>query len=536
MPLSSHSATTLPEHFPVCYLSQSCTLLIEASSSFVMEYFIDDMLNSSRRGSTKSLPFSPAPAEAPLHPAPTPARTKKGKSVKVPGGTSSAMAEGSKMSAAPIAAAVPLPETPVLSTASATAGQITAEEGMLSPKSVATEAALAPSDYFSIAELPPPQQTLAAPEEREALGAGAPAFFPQPVPELSKPAGDPLPIIQADPAPAAEEQDAAVHAGEASSMTKELQEDVPENRVGSPPPVLHLSHSPIPVIQSQPAILIGLSGSPLSGKTTLAHLLSSILPPVTQWFIIHQADFFNPQRLLVPDNNGEVDSDGRHAINFSAFKRVLEYAKHEGRLPPALLSLQPEAERECALSKISSAVMEQMQASLVNVQSLQSGQPIVIVEGSSLYRSETVRSLLDIKFLLRTSKEIAKTRRFEESNNLDSNSEGTHHDRIDYFDRVVWRNYIREHEVLFEDGNVEGRPQRRICEGVGIQVQPDLDTSLSETLQWVLDVFRRDIEEVVACRHDREIASLVDLKARFEFCRCDEGLLGKIRQTIFDLL
>ncbi|KAL8696894.1 MAG: hypothetical protein Q9201_007426 [Fulgogasparrea decipioides] len=432
------------------------------------------------------------------------------------------MAESLKASAAPNAAAVPLPETPAPSTASA-------NQGMLSPKSVATEAALTPSDNFPVVELPPPQPTLAA---------SAPAFF-TPATELppgsSQPAGDPPTAMEADAAPAAEEQDAAVHPDEASSVAKELPEDVPENRAESPPPVLHLSHSSVPVIESLPAILIGLSGSPSSGKTTLAHFLSSILPPATPWFIIHQADFFNPKHLLVPDNNGKLDIDGRHAINFSAFKRVLEYAKREGRLPPTFLTLQPEAERERALSQISSAVKEQMQASLLNVQSLESGQSIGIVEGSSLYRSETVRSLLDTKFLLRTSKETSRIRRFEEPNNLDSNLERTHHDRIDYFDRVVWRNYTRDHEVLFEDGNVEGRPQRRVCEGFGIQVQPYMDMSLSGTLQWVLDMFRRDIEEV-ACHHDREVASLLDSKAEFEFCNCDEGLLGKIRQTIFDLL
>lgn len=516
-----------------------------------MDYFIDDMLNSSRRGSTKSLPSSPGPSEPPLPPFPTPTRKKKNKSVKFPECTSSGMAESSKMPEASSAAAVPLPDTPAPPTVDLPADGAVKEDGLLSPISVATTAAPTQSDYFSATELPPSQSTLAVPRVPGASDTGAPAFFtpaselPLPIPELSHPAKEPIQpgddlqhlaedpsaAMETEPATATEEQDASSHLQGDLGAAKGVSED----RVESPPSVLRISHSPIPIIHSQPAILIGISGVPSSGKTTLAHLLSVILPPTTSCFILHQDDFSNPKHLLVPNVNGEFEYDSRSAINFSAFKRVLEYAKHERRLPPGFLSQQPQDERERALSQVPSAVLEELQDSLLHLPSLQDGQPIGIIEGSSLYRSETVRSLLDIKLFLRARRAISGTRCFEHSVKQSSDSGREYWDFRNSFDRNVWRNLTREHEVLFENGDVEARPNLRTCEGVGIAVQSDLDLSLNETLQWVVDKVKSGCEEVAYSR-DGEIRSILERKVEYEFCDCKEGLLGKIRQTIFDIL
>ncbi|KAL8663729.1 MAG: hypothetical protein Q9202_003675 [Teloschistes flavicans] len=492
------------------------------------------MLNS-RRGSIKSLPTSPSPAEPPLPPVPALTRKKKAKTAKSPDGRRSSVAEGLR---APVAAAVPLPETPAQTTAEPTKSRAL-DRGQLSPKSLATTSGPAQWDYFSAAELPPSGERLAVPSSAVPLQSPAPAFFtptaelPSSVPELAQTEETPMESAEG-PSQPAEQASLAV---EIESQGQKIQHEEPalaaeemsRDQLESPPPLLHLSSTPIPVTHNQPALLIGISGSPSSGKTTFAHLLSYALPHSTRWFIIHQDDFLTPRHLLVPSEDGELDADGRHAFDISAFKRLLEYAKREGRLPLGFHSTQPDDARDCALSQVPTELMGQMQDAFARASSLQESRPVGIVEGPWLYHSETIRELLDVKIMLRARKGTSRTRKFEKQGHY-----AFWHSR-DYFDHVIWRNHVREHEVLFENGDLEAKPITKVCEGVGISVQPDPDMTLMEVLQWVIEVVKKGCK-AVAHHQDRGVESIMMEKVEFDLCSCNEGILGKIRQAIFDIL
>lgn len=483
-----------------------------------MNYFIDDMLGPSRKSFTKSTPTSPAPTEPPLSPAPSSSsKSRKGKSTKSWRGQSSSAA-----------ASVPLPETPL-------PPKVSSEPGIPSPKSAATT--VAKSDYFTGVELVPPAGPSTNPDVQEPPAPGSTAFF-TPMPE--PPQGDlevpPLAEIStktessSGEALVAEKQQPIALPDERDNAEKEM----PPERIESPPPTLYVVHDPIPVVHSKPAIMIGLSGSPESGKTTLAYLLSLVLPPTTPSFIIHQDDFFVRKHLLIPnDNDGDLEVKYRRTVDFTAFKKLIEYSKREGRLPPGFRSLQPKGDQESVLSQISPELVEELRASLADLPGLQDGRPVGIVDGFLLYHSSTIRSLLDMKILLRASKQASKKRRSErvldDQNGLGQDKYAW--ESVDYFDRIVWQNYEDEHAVLFEDGDVEGNPILSICEGVKISVQPDLKMGLAEVLQWVVDVFKKGHEVSMVHTQDREMVEVVD---EYEACRCNEGFLGKIRQAIFD--
>lgn len=504
-----------------------------------MDYFIDNMLGSSRRGSTKSLPTSPAPLEPPLPSTPAPTRVKKVKGVKFPGDLTSSVAESSRRSKAVdvfVAAAVPLPDTPAPPKVPPQSDKSNSEAELRSPESAVVT--VAESDYFSVAGFPRPASVLSGLRVHESSIPNPSAFF-TPMSELP-PAAQELPHSVEDAAGAersnakvavTEQQQPAAHREEEASGAKE----VPEDRVNSPPPSLHILHTPVPVIHNQPAIMIGLSGSPASGKTTLAHLLSLVLPPTTPSFIIHQDDFFVRKHLLIPDADGGVNVDYRRTVDFTAFKKLISYSKREGRLPPGFRSLQPKEGQEGALSHVSPEILGRLQASLAGLPGLHDGRSVGIVDGFLLYHSETIRNLLDIKALLRASKETTRSRRFERlpRDDLRPGQESHPWDTTEYFDRVLWRNYANEHAVLFEDRDVEGRPEFSICEGVDILVQPNLDMGVEEVLQWVVEEFRKGCDEA-ADGHEREMVSAVDRKNEYEACNCNEGFLGRIRQAIFD--
>ncbi|KAL8689372.1 MAG: hypothetical protein Q9224_004652 [Gallowayella concinna] len=502
-----------------------------------MDYLINDMTNTSARRSLRRLPANIPPPEPPLPPPPTLTTRKKTKRAEIPRGPGSDAAGSSKTSADRTAAAVPLPRTPASSSV-AWSGDIPAViESAASPKAGREVAAPGQLDYFSAAELAPSGEAFAnlnVPGASFPGGPITPAFFtpmsqpPPGLPEVSQPPEEPRVTLEreAETATATEEQEPASEPKAEPVVVAETRRDL----AGSPPPMLHVAPDPIPTVHaSQPAIFIGISGCPSSGKTTIANLLPVVLPQSTPWFIVHESDFFVPEHLMVPQTQ---QATHRHKVDFASFKRFLEYSKCEGRPPPAFRSTQPVEDRERALSQVPSALLEQMQSSLDGLQSFQNGRPVGIVEGGMLYHSETIRSLLDIKILLRSSREDSRNRRFECAGD---GHERKSWDTREYFDRIMWPQYVHEHAVLFNNGDVEGKVKFRLCEGVGISVQPTLNMGLEQTLRWIVDEICSESEEVVY-RQDRDMASVVDITEDFEFCDCSEGFLGRIRKTIFDLL
>ncbi|KAL9624058.1 MAG: hypothetical protein Q9204_007902, partial [Flavoplaca sp. TL-2023a] len=411
-----------------------------------MDYFIDDMLDASVRGSRKSVSRSPAPTEPPLPPSPPPIRKRKTKNVKFPDCGSGNVAVSSKHPEIPIAAAIPLPDTPAPSSSRSVTDPSTSVDTE-APAKTAPEAVAGPSDYFSAAELAPSEEsrpgTLSPSHTGGSTHLSPMSELPPPAVEVSKSAEE-LPVADhhpTEPSEVAEEQDPE---GDSVAL-----EPTPKDSDDGVSPMIHVVHQAIPTIRSQEPMLIGISGSPSSGKTTLAHLLSLILPATTASFIIHQDDFFVPDHLMIPSTNGEPASH-RHTADLSAFKRFVEYSKHEGGPPLAFRSMQPVDQGERALSQISSGLLEHLQSILVGVPGLREIRPIGIVEGDLLYHSETIRSLLDIKILLRTSREESRARRFDKPNDKATGHERKSWDTRDYFNRTQWPHYAKEHAVLFE--------------------------------------------------------------------------------------
>ncbi|KAL8641869.1 MAG: hypothetical protein Q9226_008575 [Calogaya cf. arnoldii] len=498
-----------------------------------MDYLIEDMLDASARRFKKKVPPNPATPGPPLPPSSTPIKRNKAKSLKFPDAGSSSAAGGSELPETSTAAAIPLPDTPAASIVRFLDDLPTFLESEASLKTV-PKAVVGQSDYFSAAELVPPEETHSRPGLVGRSHTGGSTYFspmselPPSALEVSQ-ATEEQPVADKDltePASRLEEQDPAGY--------PTAPEDTPRGLDGDVPPMIRVAHQAIPMVHSQEAMLIGISGSPSSGKTTLARLLSTVLFRITPYFIIHQDDFFVPDHLMIPPENGELATH-RHTTDLSSFKRFVEYSKREGRPPPTFRSMHPIDVREQTMSPVPPGLLDHLSSILAGVPSLRDGRPIGIVEGDMLYHSETIRSLLDIKILLRASREESKARRFHRADDQGTRQDRRFWDTMEYFDRTLWPHYTREHAILFDYGDVDGRPKSRICENVGIRVQPLLNMSLEQALRWMVDVICRESEEVMY-RHDRGTATLIDGRGASDSCRCDEGFLERIQQTIFDFL
>ena len=430
---------------------------------------------------------------------------------------------GPSSSQSTLAAQVPLPETPsssvsLPSTIVKTVDSLAAPGPPLAPTNASVASGIAaPIDYFSNADV--------------ASVGGASAVLPlaviSPTPELPSAAADPrgsettyansrsvleLPPIFED----LNSTDAAV-----------IEEQQP--RIDSAKEMLHVEPMPVSEPHVRSPLLIGISGCSSSGKTTLAHLLSSVLPATTPCFFVHEDDFFVPKHLLVPDTNGDIDGDCPCAINIAALVRMLEYAKREGRLPLGFRSSQLENERVRALDLVGSKLLENLQVTMASLSFLEDGRPVGIIDGSLLYHDGSIREILDVMILLRCSQEKSKQRYLGRLNDNEQEVERHFRRTETYFDDVVWKNFVQEHEALFQDGDVEGRPVLRICDGIGIAVQPDLDATVDEVFRWAVDAI---IKKASDLEKDREIGSPGSSRHSLDFCDCGEGFVGRLRQML----
>jgi len=216
--------------------------------------------------------------------------------------------------------------------------------------------------------------------------------------------------------------------------------------------------------------------------------------------------------------------------------RVIEFVKSEGKMPPGF---QPDqdgtCEREHASTLVGEEVLNESREMMAKSGHFENGQPVCLVEGFLLYHEPRIRELLDVKLLLRTTKEMARARRFEKPDYAGEHAKEEFWKTNAYFDRAVWPNHVEEHSVLYHNSDVEGAPRRRLCKQFRIQIQPRLEMTIEEVLRWatssIAEHQRRPFIETSRDLDPEEV-----LGDRFEICDCGSGWLGKVRRLLYDIV
>ncbi len=201
----------------------------------------------------------------------------------------------------------------------------------------------------------------------------------------------------------------------------------------------------------------------------------------------------NTQTYRLPLKNGLRDWDCIEALDIPALLRTLDYIHSNGFLPPSLNS--KEDQNSIGDSGVPSSLVEELRNKVLlqRPTTTEGGRhlgnpPIAIVDGFLLYGNnmKEVREKLDVRLLLRVGYERAKSRREDRCGYV--TLEGFWEDPPGYVDRIVWPNYVQDHSFLFESGDVEGEPDRKVLEGLDIQAQPRMDMDMADNLRWAVDV------------------------------------------------
>lgn len=188
--------------------------------------------------------------------------------------------------------------------------------------------------------------------------------------------------------------------------------------------------------------------------------------------LLHSDDFCKGFEDI-PTVNGYPDCDGPRGVDFACMVQTLDYIQaNAGKTPPDFESWQADAfpgQEERALKVVSLAKPRELSKKVKRFGWVLGGSKLVIVDGFTLYNIEKIRRRLDIRLCIRLSYETAKRRRIRRQGyGLDAKPEEFRKTK-EYFEKMVWRNYVAEHAALFKSGDVEGFPDDERSAMAGIE-------------------------------------------------------------------
>lgn len=284
------------------------------------------------------------------------------------------------------------------------------------------------------------------------------------------------------------------------------------------------------------ALMIGISGSPAAGKSTLLNMLKLILPSANPILCIYQDDFDRPMIDVEPNGRQKSHENGMEDVDWESMRWILDYARRRKRLPGHYTSKHNEQEeRIAATDKIRIDTIDNLNARLESSGHF-AGTTTIIVDGSLLYHDPGIRKLLDINLFLRVDKSTALKRRVGQVGNAGVKRQDAERERLDNID---WPNYAQVYASFFKNLDVEEDLELEVMENLGIIPQPALSARMQATkgfepnLQWATTEI---VQAVRRIEIDKRTKKRLDSETRYEPCDCRGSLLGKIRKMIYNFL
>lgn len=278
--------------------------------------------------------------------------------------------------------------------------------------------------------------------------------------------------------------------------------DPPSHPVARPP--VSLSTFPPPPLPP-PIFLLAISGPSSTGKTTLAHLLSHVFsldPQISVPLILHADDFCREIEDIPTDPaTGYVDADGPEGVNFARMVETLDHVKASAKagetslLPPGFQGWYADAfpdQAAKALGMVPASLLAELKGEVVAALGLtqlpdMARYRIVILEGFLLYHHADVRRRLDAKLFVRLDHAEAKKRRFTRPGYGSAEAKQDEFWKTeDYFEKMVWKNYVLAHGAMFVGGDVEGEVDELVAREWGVMVQQRVNQGVEETLRWAV--------------------------------------------------
>ena len=214
-------------------------------------------------------------------------------------------------------------------------------------------------------------------------------------------------------------------------------------------------------------IIIGLTGASSSGKSTIACILSTILPNCQ---IIHEDDFFKPESDVPYDESRkDRDWDCPDAIDFVKLKHTIRTLKEPSQYDSTIESIvadsgngyydyvlkSTEPPRNDASFQNDKTVILKVKKSVSEIldSKYKNDYRIILLDGFLLLHDEELLELFDFTLFFKTNYQSLKDRREKRHYTV---GESLWVDPPGYFDQFVWPGYYIYHKDRFtnDDENV----------------------------------------------------------------------------------
>jgi nicotinamide/nicotinate riboside kinase len=189
----------------------------------------------------------------------------------------------------------------------------------------------------------------------------------------------------------------------------------------------------------------------------------------------------------------------------NAFIEALQYIHaNEGKLPPSLKS--KEDQNALGHSGVPGHVVEIMKEDVEKgnlVKRKDQDVVLCLVDGFLLYVDPSVVKELDLRLLVRAPYDKLKARREARSGYVTIDGlahcdteliSGFWEDPPGYFDKIVWKWYVKDHQHLFENNHIDG-PLRE-DKSLNLQTPVQLDLTMQELLMWAMGVVSNYLEHI----------------------------------------
>lgn len=223
-------------------------------------------------------------------------------------------------------------------------------------------------------------------------------------------------------------------------------------------------------------VLVGIGGPSSSGKTTVAKALHSLYPTST---LVHLDDFYFPdEQIPVHPEKGIQNWDCADAIDWKKFKKYIESVRQSNGASLPIESLEMDA-----LLKLTPEEAQGL-SSMAHGQIPASEYHFVFVDGFMIFHSDEITRLFDVKLFFRAPYEVLKARR--EARLGYNTVEGFWVDPPNYFDDIVWPEFVRSHQRLFKDQDVgQSLTESARSEGLADIVNGET-TNLIDLITWAI--------------------------------------------------
>ncbi|KAL6944364.1 hypothetical protein ACO0RG_001100 [Hanseniaspora osmophila] len=232
-------------------------------------------------------------------------------------------------------------------------------------------------------------------------------------------------------------------------------------------------------------VIVGLSGASSSGKTTLAKLITQLLPPENV-ILIHEDDFFkHDDEVPIDEKYGIANWDCPEALDLASFDEELKLIKLNGTAAISKELIHNNNVDSIDKFELDQTLLEKIKQGFANM--IPASCKIIIVDGFMMYQDDVLRSKFDVKLLVRAPYATLKKRRAARPGYQTLESFWV--DPPYYFDEFVYKSYKQSHARLFMDDNVESQNGVRPEFGISLFDNDDA-TPIERGLEWIFNALQ----------------------------------------------